>query len=186
MPTARPDLPPPAPRALLGPALAGACVLLLAWSWYGTAFEVNALWSSGPRLVDFFTRMVPPDLSVAGTVAAATIETVQIALLGTAFAAVASFVLGLLGAANFTPPAVHQPVKWLLGALRGIPLILLALIFVSAVGLGPVAGVLTIAVHATGMLGKFYAEAFENAPRAPLEALESTGASRLQVIRFGA
>lgn len=182
----RPDLPPPSPRSVLGPLLAAALALLVAWSWHGTAFEAGTLWSSGPRLIDFFSRMVPPDLSVAGTVAVATVETVQIALLGTAFAALASFALGLLAAANFTPPVVHQPVKWLLGALRGIPLILLALIFVSAVGLGPVAGVLTIAVHATGMLGKFYAEAFENAPRAPLEALRSTGARPLQVIRFGA
>ena len=184
--TPRPDLPPPPPRLLLGPLLWAAIGLLLAWSWHGTAFEVGALWASGPRLVDFFARMIPPDLSVASTVAVATIETVQIALLGTGLAAIASFALGLLGAANLTPPRVHQPVKWLLGVLRGIPLILLALIFVSVVGLGPVAGVMTIAVHATGMLGKFYAEAFENAAAGPLEALRSTGASPLQVIRFGA
>ncbi len=70
--------------------------------------------------------------------------------------------------------------------LRGIPLVLLALTFVATIGFGPLAGVLTIAVHATGMLGKFYAEAFENADPAPLEALESVGASWAQRIRFGA
>lgn len=159
---------------------------LVAWAWTGTEFELAKLGGSLPRLAEFFGRMVPPDLTVAQTVALSTIETLQIALLGTALSAVASLVLGLLAAANLTPPWVHQPVKWLLGALRGIPLILLALIFVSAVGLGPLPGVLTIAVHATGMLGKFYAEAFENADPAPLEALESTGATWLQTIRFGA
>lgn len=159
---------------------------LLVWSWQGTEFDLAKVADGLPRLAEFLGRMVPPDLTVAQTVAIATIETLQIALLGTALAAVASLILGLLGAANLTPPWVHQPVKWLLGALRGIPVILLALIFVSAVGLGPLPGVLTIAVHATGMLGKFYAEAFENANRAPLEALESVGASWAQTIRFGA
>ena len=167
-------------------ATLGVIALLIAWAWQGTEFDFGKLAGSMPRLVEFFTRMVPPDLTVAQTVALSTIETLQIALLGTALSAVASLVLGLLGAANLTPPWVHQPVKWLLGALRGIPVILLALIFVSAVGLGPLPGVLTIAVHATGMLGKFYAEAFENADPAPLEALQSTGASWLQTIRFGA
>jgi phosphonate transport system permease protein len=159
---------------------------LIGWAWHGTEFDLGKLGDSLPRLAEFFGRMVPPDLTVTETVALSTIETLQIALLGTALSAVASLVLGLLAAANLTPPWVHQPVKWLLGVLRGIPMLLLALIFVSAVGLGPLPGVLTVAVHATGMLGKFYAEAFENADRAPLEALESTGASWLQTIRFGA
>ncbi len=130
--------------------------------------------------------MVPPDLSVAETVARSTVETLQIAFLGTVISAVISMALGLLAAANLTPAWIHQPTKWLLGMLRGIPLILLALLFVVAVGLGPLAGVLTIAVHATGMLGKFYAEAFENADPAPLEALEGVGATWAQKIRFGA
>lgn len=161
-------------------------IVLLGWAWRGTEFEFAKLANSLPRIAEFFGRMVPPDLTVAQTVATSTLETLQIALLGTAFSAVASLLLGLLAAGNLTPPWVHQPIKWLLAALRGIPLILLALIFVSAVGLGPLAGVLTIAVHATGMLGKFYAEAFENANPAPLAALDSVGASWLQTIRFGA
>jgi len=167
-------------------AILGVIAVLVAWAWHGTEFDPAKLGEGLPRLAEFFTRMVPPDLTVAETVALSTVETLQIALLGTVLSAVASLVLGLLGAANLTPPWVHQPVKWLLGALRGIPVILLALIFVSAVGLGPLPGVLTIAVHATGMLGKFYAEAFENADPMPLEALQSTGASWLQTIRFGA
>ena len=128
---------------------------LIGWAWHGTEFDLAKLGDSLPRLAEFFGRMVPPDLTVTETVALSTIETLQIALLGTALSAVASLVLGLLAAANLTPPWVHQPVKWLLGVLRGIPMLLLALIFVSAVGLGPLPGVLTIAVHATGMLGKF-------------------------------
>ena len=68
--------------------------------------------------------------------------------------------------------------------LRAIPLILLAVMFVSTVGLGPFPGVLAVAVHSTGMLGKFYAEAFENAGEGVLEAVDSSGASWLQRVRF--
>jgi len=161
-------------------------IALFAWSWQSLGVQFDKIAGSLPRIGDFLARMVPPDLSVAETVARSTLETLQIAFLGTVISAFVSLALGLLGAANLTPGWVHQPIKWFLGMLRGIPLILLALLFVVAVGLGPLAGVLTIAVHATGMLGKFYAEAFENADPAPLEALESVGASWAQKIRFGA
>jgi phosphonate transport system permease protein len=164
----------------------GLVVGLLAWAWHGVGGELGGFGESLPRIAEFLGRMLPPDPSVTGTVIDATLETVQIALLGTALSAVASLVLGLLAAANLTPAWVHQPIKSLLGLIRGIPVILLALIFVAAIGLGPLPGVLTIAVHATGMLAKFYAEAFENADPAPLEALESAGASWAQKIRFAA
>ena len=112
-------------------------------------------------------------MSVARTVVVSTAESIQIALFGTALSAVVSFAFGLLGASNLTPRWVHQPVKWLFSILRAIPLLLLALIFVSTVGLGPFPGVLAIAVHSTGMLGKFYSEAFEDARKEPIEALDS-------------
>ena len=161
-----------------------AIVAAIAWAWTGADVEVARLVRGLPRMAQFVGRMLPPDLSVARTVAASTMETIQIALFGTAAAGVASFVLGLLAAANLTPPWVNQPVKWLLGVLRAIPLILLAVMFVSTVGLGPFPGVLAVAVHSTGMLGKFYAEAFENAGKGVLEAVDSSGASWLQRVRF--
>lgn len=134
----------------------------------------------------FMAHMVPPDMSIANIVILSTLETVQIALLGTVLGAMASLVLGVMAAANLTPPWIHQPVKLLLGILRGIPVILLALLFVSSVGLGPFPGVLAVAVHSTGMLGKFYAEAFEGTHRGSMEALATAGAHRWQVVRFAA
>ena len=71
-----------------------------------------------------------------------------------------------------------------MGIIRGIPVILLALLFVSTVGLGPFPGVLTIAVHSTGMLGKFYAESLEGARPGPVEALATTGAGWSQRLRY--
>jgi phosphonate transport system permease protein len=160
-------------------------VALIAWAWAGADFQLAKLVTGLPRLADFFSRMVPPDTTVAKTVVLSSGETVQIALFGTMLSAAASFLLGVLAAVNLTPPWVHQPIKWLLSILRAIPMILLALMFVSVVGLGPFPGVLAVALHSTGMLGKFYAEAFENARRGPLEALDSAGATWWQKIRFG-
>ena len=160
-------------------------ILLFVWALSGSDIDLEKTVTGIPRLGDFFGRLFPPNVDVATTVFQATLETLQIALAGTFLSIFASIIFGVLGASNLTPEWVHQPIKWMLGALRGIPLILLALMFVTVVGLGPYPGVLAIAFHSTGMLGKFYAEAFENARRGPIEALDSAGASWLQRIRFG-
>lgn len=179
----------PYPRSTWRNSLArsgGLLVLVgvIAWAWNGTEVDLGRLLAGAPRMAEFFGRMLPPDMSVARTVFLATVETLQIALLGTVFGAALSVVLGLMAASNLTPRWLHQPVKWLLGVLRGIPVILLALLFVSTVGLGPFPGVLTIAVHSTGMLGKFYAESIEGAQAGPVDALATTGAGWWQRLRF--
>ena len=160
-------------------------ILLFAWAMSGADVQLGQMITGLPRLIEFFGRLFPPDVEAATTVFQATLETLQIALAGTFLSILASIILGVLAATNLTPKWVYQPVKWLLGVLRGIPLILLALMFVTVVGLGPYPGVLAIAFHSTGMLGKFYADAFENARRGPIEALDSAGATWWQRIRFG-
>lgn len=161
-------------------------VLLFAWSWWSLDVGSAKFGGATKRLQQFISGLVPPDLTVMETVVRSTLETLQIAYIGTALSAVFSLILGLLAASNLTPPWVHQPVKAVLGILRGIPLILVALVAVVAIGFGPLAGVLAITFHATGMLGKFYAESFENADPAPMEALESVGASWAQKVRYAA
>ncbi len=160
-------------------------IFLFFWSSKGADFQTSKLIEGLPRMAEFFSRMVPPDMSVAQTVFKSTIETIQIALFGTFLSAIMSFFAGILAAENITPAYINRPVKWLLAMLRGIPVILLALLFVSTVGLGPFPGVLAIALHSTGMLGKFYSEAMENAKIGPIEALQAAGANFAQKIRFG-
>ncbi len=166
----------------LSVALAG----LIIWSWTGSDIDVGKLAASGGRIMDFLARMVPPDLSVLPVVVESSAETLRIAVLGTSGCIVLSFVLGPLAAATLTPRWVHLPIKWLLATIRGVPLILVAMLMVGAVGLGPLPGILAIAFHATGMLAKFYAEAIEGIDPAPMEALDSAGATFLQKLRFGA
>ena len=160
-------------------------VVLIAWAWTGADFQLGKLLESFPRMAEFFSRMFPPDMTVAKTVFVSTTETIQIALFGTFLSVFFSFFLGLMAAENISPRWLSQPTKWFLAFLRSIPIILLALMFVSTVGLGPFPGVLAIAFHSTGMLGKFYSESFENAREGPIEALDSAGANLVQKIRFG-
>jgi phosphonate transport system permease protein len=167
-------------------SLSIALAVLIVWSWTGSDIDLGKLASSGGRIVDFLGRMVPPDLSVLPVVVESSAETLRIAILGTCGCIVFSVVFGLLAAETLTPRWVNGPVKALLAVIRGIPLILVAMLMVGAVGLGPLPGMLAIAFHATGMLAKFYAEAIEGVDPAPMEALESAGATFLQKLRFGA
>ncbi|MGI9385565.1 MAG: phosphonate ABC transporter, permease protein PhnE [Methyloligellaceae bacterium] len=159
---------------------------LVVWAWTDTGIDPSRLGASGARIAAFLGRMFPPDWSVLGTVVDASIETFHIALLGTVASVVFSLVLGVLASQSVTPPFIHVPLKWLLAAIRAIPLILVAMLMVGAVGLGPLPGILAIAFHSTGMLGKFYAEAIESVAAGSLEALDSSGATWLQKLRFGA
>jgi phosphonate transport system permease protein len=157
--------------------------------WF-TAAQIGlnpaALVRGVPFMLDFFGRMFPPDLAHLALLQDATIETVQIAVWGTLIAILLSIPFALLGARNTTPhPLVFHSTRMFLNALRSINELVFALIFVAAVGLGPFAGVLAIALHATGMLAKFCAEEVEGVDRGPIEAMQATGAGRLQVILFG-
>jgi phosphonate transport system permease protein len=139
-----------------------------------------------PNMADFFGRMVPPDFSNLMSLAAPTIETVQIAAWGTVIAVIASAPLALLAAHNTAPhPSIYFVTRLFLNLLRSINELIYALLLVSAVGLGPFPGVLAIALHATGMLAKFVAEEIEHVNRGPVEALQAAGAGRMQIILFG-
>lgn len=159
--------------------------LLVGWAMRWAEFDLRALAASGPRFAEFFTRLTPPNWDVTTLVLNSTLETLMIALAGTALAVAVSVPLGFLAASNVAPAWVAHPVKLFLGFLRSIPLIVVAIVFVVAVGLGPFPGALAIAFHSIGMLGKFYAEEFETADAGIMAAVAGTGATRLQTLRFG-
>lgn len=168
----------------LGWAAAAIAVL-----WFtGAQIGMNpiALAKGIPFMADFLSRMFPPNLLHLPLLTDATIETIQIAVWGTLIAVLLSIPLAILGANNTSPhPILYHSTRMFLNALRAINELVFALIFVSALGLGPFAGVLAIALHATGMLAKFCAEEIEGVDRGPVEAMQATGAGRMQVILFG-
>jgi phosphonate transport system permease protein len=112
-------------------------------------------------------------------------ETLLISYVGTLIGAVFAFLLNFFAAENTSPATwLRFVVRRLLEFARTVPGIVFALIFVIAFGLGPMAGVLAIAIHSTGALGKLFSEIVENADMKPVEGVRSTGASWVSCMRF--
>jgi len=112
-------------------------------------------------------------------------ETLLISYVGTLFGAILAFALNFFAAENTSPaPWLRFAVKRFLEFCRTVPGIVFALIFVIAFGLGPMAGVMALAIHSTGALGKLFSEIVENADAKPIEGLRSTGAGWTSCMRF--
>ena len=112
-------------------------------------------------------------------------ETILISYVGTLVGAVIAFALNFFAAQNTSPnPWLRFAIRRLLEFARTVPGIVFALIFVIAFGLGPMAGVLAIAIHSAGALGKLFSEIVENADMKPVEGVRATGASWLSCMRF--
>ncbi|MFZ2288664.1 MAG: ABC transporter permease subunit [Halopseudomonas yangmingensis] len=185
------------PRALI---TLGTLLLL----WPGlllTEFNLATLFD--PRNADTFGRFLsgfwPPDLSAEflGLLATATLETLAMATAGLALALLLAIPLGLIATRALSISAllsgrpalrsglIRYPVRLLLIILRSVPEIVWALLFVRAVGLGPTAGVLAIAITYSGMLGKVYAEICESVDQRPAQALLQAGSGRLAAFCYG-
>ncbi|MCJ2050621.1 phosphonate ABC transporter, permease protein PhnE [Methylobacterium sp. J-070] len=112
-------------------------------------------------------------------------ETILMAYLGTLLGAVAGFAFSFVAAANLVrSPALRFLAKRFLEVCRTIPDVVFALLFVIAFGLGPMVGVLAIAIHTTGALGKLFAEVVENIDMRPVDGLSASGASWVETVRF--
>src|SRR5580704_3048972 len=115
------------------------------------------------------------------------LDTVLIAYLGTLIGAVGAFTMGFLAATNLAPSgALRWSIKRVFEFCRTVPNLVFALMFVSAFGLGPLAGILAIAIHSFGTLGKLFTEALENIDMRPVEGVRSTGSRFIEAMRFGA
>lgn len=118
-------------------------------------------------------------------VGAKLVETVEIALWGTLLACALGLPLGLAGAAPMVRLApLRQAARGACAMLRAVPELLSALFLVTAFGFGPAAGILALGLHAAGFLGKFYADAIEDADQAPVRALQAAGAGGIATFRF--
>jgi phosphonate transport system permease protein len=181
-------------RLLLGAVVFAAALLLAA---IGAEVNLRTLFTYFGNFVSYFDRILTLDngqrvwtdvgewlwgwrkwLKMLG-------ETLLISYVGTLIGATFAFVLNFFAAENTSPaPWLRFTVRRLLEFARTVPGIVFALIFVIAFGLGPMAGVLAIAIHSTGALGKLFSEIVENADMKPVEGIRSTGASWLSCMRF--
>jgi phosphonate transport system permease protein len=132
----------------------------------------------------FGAEFVRPDFHDVGLYVGKMWQTIQMALWGTAIAIILAVPLGLAGAKNVAPPWIQFPVRRVLDTLRSLPDLVVGAIFVAAVGLGPFAGVMAIALNTGGVLGKLFAEAVESIDRGPVEGVRATGATPLAEIAW--
>lgn len=111
------------------------------------------------------------------------LDTLAMSIAGTAIAVMFSVPMAFLAARNTSPHGVvFQLSRIVLNALRSVPELIMGIIFVAAVGFGALPGVLALALHSIGMVGKFFAEAIEHVDEAPVEAARAAGASPMQVL----
>jgi len=195
------------PRADLHRAIVAAAAIaaVIASAWAAEVRPTALLDPVSHAAVRSFVRgLFPADLSPTflHTVASAAIRTVAMAVLGTVLAMIVALPLGVLGTATLfrRGPLVESErrtpgstmLSWLsaaahvaLGLIRAVPDLVWALVFVVGVGLGPVAGTLALAVSYGGVLGRVFADLFEDVDPRPLQALRATGATRVQILLFG-
>jgi phosphonate transport system permease protein len=151
-----------------------------------------ALWLFRPRLLAIghagavFAEMFPPRLPLDALSHLPLLlgETLFVAIGGTALAMVVALPLGFASARNFSPRVLRAAVRGALEVLRAVPEVVWGLVLVSLVGVGPTAGVIALGLHSAGVLGKLYAESFENVRLGPVRAIEATGGGRLALAGF--
>ncbi|WP_105567317.1 phosphonate ABC transporter, permease protein PhnE [Microbacterium halophytorum] len=171
----------PRTRFIVG---AVAAVAIFVWSANGAQFDFLKLGEGAVNMGEFLVRMFPPDFSQFPLILSLLVETLQMAIVGTVLGAVLSLVIAFGAASNIAPKWLYYGCRWTMNIIRALPDLVIALMFVSAVGLGPFAGILAMTVGSIGSIGKVFAEAMEAVDRGPITAMESVGASKRQVIQY--
>jgi len=161
-------------------------IIIYYWAISGTNTSPTNFIKGIPYMVDFVKRMFPPDISNLGRFLLKAVETLQMAIVGSTIGAIIALPLSFLAARNIMRNKfIYQSVRGIFDTLRGINEIVWGLIFVSMVGLGPFPGVLALAAHVTGALGRYFSEAIETVDPEIIKAVVSTGANKIQVIVRG-
>ncbi len=181
--------PPPAQRAAFPPNWPGR-LALLALALY-VVYACSILDLSWARFLEGFghgsrllARMWPPNFSAdkVALLRAGILESLQIAILATVVGVFISFPIGLAAARNLAPLPLALATRAMIALFRTFHPVIIAILFVKAVGFGALAGVLALIVASLGFLSKLVAEAVEEMSMKPVEAMRATGASLLSVV----
>ena len=157
----------------------------LAWAWRGAEIRPFDLLRDSGNIGTYARDFFPPDFSDWRIYVREMVVTIHIAVWGTLFAVAAAVPVGLMCSSNVAPRWLYQPMRRAMDACRAINEMVFAMLFIVAVGLGPFAGVLALAVHTTGTLAKLYSEAVEAIDPRPVEGIRATGAHKLVEIVYG-
>jgi phosphonate transport system permease protein len=191
-------------RRLIAGAAAAIFLACLAGSAWISGFAPGRVIDGFPRITGFFEQAFPDlrfdklfaDTATPGSLAywfyrwplwtRLILESIEMAILATAIGGAAAFFLSFIAARNIAPNRwLAVAMRRLLELFRTLPDIVIALLFVFAFGIGPAAGVLAIALHTTGALGKLMSEVHENIDMRPLEGVKAAGGSWAEIMRFG-
>ncbi len=136
------------------------------------------------RLAEFVTALFPPNAGVISTLSGAMLETLEIAFLGTLLGFIVALPLSILATRTLFGGGVYVPARLALGAIRTVPSLLWAVVFVVGFGLGPASGAPAVAMYSVGYISKLLYETFEGVDEEVLQSVRSVGANRLQLIVY--
>lgn len=143
------------------------------------------LFSNASNMGEFARDFVHPKWDLLPLYIQQMVLTIQIAMWGTALAVLIAIPFGLACARNVSPVWLQQPMRLLMNLLRSIPDLVVGTLFIVAVGLGPFAGVMALALNTGGVLAKLFSEAVESIDKGPVEGVRATGASKLHEVIWG-
>lgn len=176
----------PLGERLLSIAIRVAVIAVLALSFQAAEiYRAGELVTGWRNMAQFGSAFLSPNFHEWRDYLSDMIVTVEIAVWGTALAVAGAAPLSILMSANVCPQWVVQPVRRMMDACRAIHEIVFALMFVAAVGLGPFAGVLALAVHNLGVISKLFSETVEAIDPRPVEGIRATGAGRAAEVIWG-
>ncbi|MEY3668349.1 MAG: hypothetical protein RL572_1889 [Pseudomonadota bacterium] len=164
----------------------GLCLFLLCFKVVSDATIWEFLSDAHVQAASLIGRMVPPDWSITGALMLPLWDTLNIATVGTGLGVLIAFPLAFLAARNTTPhPAVRALALGVIVSSRSINALIWAILLVTMIGPGLLAGMVAIALRSIGFVGKLLYEAIEEIQPTPVEAIAATGAGRLQVLSWG-
>jgi phosphonate transport system permease protein len=176
-----------------GRTLGLAVVLLaaIAFTWNRTGFDLGALLLDAHYVLRVLSGFTHPDFSaLVDPILVKTLETIYIAVLGTALGALIAIPVSFLAAGNLMRrnalgTVVYFVVRMLLSIIRAVPTLVWAIIYVVAIGIGPFPGVLALTTFSVGLIAKLFSEAIETVDWGQVDALTATGANPIQVVVHG-
>jgi phosphonate transport system permease protein len=184
------DIPPAPTRSLAQRApdllLWGGLIALLAIAFGPVELnKLPLLFSNSANIQELGRGFLTPDFTHLTVYIAKMWETVQMALWGTALAVLAAVPLSLLASRNITPIYIQWPVRRFLDVVRSVPDLVIGMIFLVAVGPGPLAGVMALSIGTSGVLAKLFSEAVESIDKGPVEGVRATGGHKLHEVVWG-
>jgi len=143
------------------------------------------LFTNSENMRQFGKEFLKPDFAQWRLYVSQMWLTIQIAMWGTTLAVLIAIPFGLACSRNVSPIWLQQPMRLLMNLLRSIPDLVVGTLFIVAVGLGPFAGVMALALNTGGVLAKLFSEAVESIDKGPVEGVRATGANRMQEVVWG-